>query len=965
MASKYIKSKSNYVYRSQHQKTSGGTVFERDFMTVSSFDAMSPSERQVYGINNFKFQVRSGLNEQKKHNNGRWIPDYEAGNEQNITPKKTGTRLNPDYESMKDFAYYGSAVNLVKASVVEVLLNFPAELYFTDKEFREKVTGGTASVYYLVSNDYGIDVITEDVDEETVENELRYLAKSLNKYVIFEPITNTGNSFAAYESCPSEITIHHYNRSCEEISNGTIIADAVITITENGNVAETLTIYAYQRGDDITLLHSDITKVGYRIRPNQTYIDEFFDNASDFVRVLLNRDTNPLYMATFNTPYETEKGFFTYKRNYIWPTTYGWNPDISNAAYENYLESLIALASYHDEFDSDNIWRSMTHEAIKNLDWTFTREKGDDTIEFETIDTTKIEPILKVYGRQYDDLKRFADVISKSGNVTYNKKNNVPDNALATTLKNSGWEVTSVNNMLDLISVSYDGGNILYDKDGINSEFYRRLRVNSSYLHSMKGTKKGLVSLLGLFGLKEFKPTENVGDFIISEYIALAGPAPVPGSTASTYPSYEKVASYNRRKYNFDMAGDDALYGLPLKKIFYEVEGQDYSYVVPWYENGRTYDNDLYFQMNGGWGRTDKMKVNNTDFSQYREYIESDANFKLYNETISDLKYAATLDDMLELGRAIVRTDNVCYVTDLSGLAEKYSFGSDTSLTVDNASHYFYLEDDTYSSTLGYVTVDGSATTAMGWKCVPLTEIESTAGTLSKEAKKVYYLESIVDNTEGNNPHMGHSRYDDGREYMQTMFHPFNPAIEKANFATLSDEELLEVTACSFTSSVDNTDGRLDKIVDNKKCWYFTDRLRDLEEGEAVTDDKKVREVMFSAATDYKYDYGTIPITATEENTGVTITFDNNSATPYNPETGGENNDISAANSIINSKRLSIIFIEPTSHFRTDASAREIDKRNYRDFITNKVLFYLKQLIPATTLFEYSIEEESTNNRSN
>ena len=346
MASKYIKSKSNYVYRSQHQKTSGGTVFERDFMTVSSFDAMSPSERQVYGINNFKFQVRSGLNEQKKHNNGRWIPDYEVGDEQNITPKKTGTRLNPDYESMKDFAYYGSAVNLVKASVVEVLLNFPAELYFTDKEFYEKVTGGTESAYYLVSNDYGIDVITEDVDEETVENELRYLAKSINKYVIFEPITNTSNSFAAYESCPSEITIHHYNRSCEEISNGTIIADAVITITENGNVAETLTIYAYQLGDDITLLHSDITKVGYRIRPNQTCIDEFFDNASDFVRVLLNRDTNPLYMATFNTPYETEKGVFTYKRNYIWPTTYGWNPDISNAAYENYLESLI----YGDTF---------------------------------------------------------------------------------------------------------------------------------------------------------------------------------------------------------------------------------------------------------------------------------------------------------------------------------------------------------------------------------------------------------------------------------------------------------------------------------------------------------------------------------------------------------------------------------------------------------------------------------------
>lgn len=40
--------------------------------------------------------------------------------------------LKPMYHSLGDFAYYGSAVELVRASIDDIIKRFPAELYFRD-----------------------------------------------------------------------------------------------------------------------------------------------------------------------------------------------------------------------------------------------------------------------------------------------------------------------------------------------------------------------------------------------------------------------------------------------------------------------------------------------------------------------------------------------------------------------------------------------------------------------------------------------------------------------------------------------------------------------------------------------------------------------------------------------------------------------------------------------------------------
>lgn len=179
-------------------------------------------------------------------------------------------------------------------------------------------------------------------------------------------------------------------------------------------------------------------KDGYRIRPNEVIIDDFFNSLDGFEQLMLTRKSVPIYTMNLKTPFETDDGYFYKKEIYTWPNSHEWNPSLSSYAYDLYVQRLIALATYHDEYDSDNIWRSMTHEAIKNLDWTFIKETSDDIEEYEAIDTSRIAPVLKVWGRQYDDVKRYVDNIKYITNLTYDKQNNLPDYFISDALESGG-----------------------------------------------------------------------------------------------------------------------------------------------------------------------------------------------------------------------------------------------------------------------------------------------------------------------------------------------------------------------------------------------------------------------------------------------------------------------------------------------------------------------------------------------
>ena len=900
MADTY-KTKADYtILRKRHQNASNGDIFENDYMTISPMDTIFSEDQDIISSDsNFKFSYRINNNLQKKHAKSGWIKTPEGSEEWTIDDAISGgtisdeskVRIKPNYNSLKDFAYYGSAVELVRGSLNDIIQNFPAELYFSEKTLKselEKVNDNVIvpDTWKLISNDFGINAHVDNINASNVYNPLRYLSLSIDRYNLIKgdiitPLTG--------------ITITTSNATCDDDLNGKTIATAVTS---------GVTIYTYLMGGKTYLYYTDSFNEGLRIRPNDDVVDEYFATIDEFEYALLNRDSKPLYMSNFDTPYETDKGNFYKKETYIWPSKYNWNPDIESIGYENYVERLISLAEFHDEHDSNNIWRSMTHEAIKNLDWTFVRENGDDIEDLSKIDSSKIEIFLQLYGRQFDGLKRYIDTIKYSNQVSYNEKNNLPDYCLTDSVGNSGWDVKPLiaTGKSEFCSdILYNNMSKGYSEVEANNNFMRNLKLNSRYILSNKGTREGIAALLGLLGIYK-------DEYEINEHVAIAKGRSnaqekychfVSGLTDMIYPNAEDIEFVNMKKDSLldDYAGN-VYEGIGVKEVTANTEGQYYgkTYVVPWYVNGKKYDNGMYFQCDGGWG---KIKSNfyplsiNVDCTPITAFTPTQID--IYEETQNYLKFASDLNEMLDFTNSVVKEGMIVYVTDIENAAN-YGF------TGNDLSHYFVLENKDKS------------TTANGWHAVTQTELDNAS---TEYAERIIYLESIRESTEGNNSHTGEGHYDDGKSYVNKLNSIFGGAIENNGLTRFTQADI-EKAISKYTFNIKTG------YKDNKKCWYFGkgngEWLGPEDESEGPDRD----------GMKYRDDV-------------------------VNPEEGPKS-DEPAANSIVNLKNIDIIFYYP---FDEEGKTILPLKTDFEKYLLNVVMPYLEQVIPSTTIMTYDIMDKS------
>ena len=899
MADTY-KTKADYtILRKRHQNASNGDIFENDYMTISPMDTIFSEDQDIISSDsNFKFSYRINNNLQKKHAKSGWIKTPEGSEEWRIDDAISGgsisdeskIRIKPNYNSLKDFAYYGSAVELVRGSLNDIIQNFPAELYFSEKTLKselEKVNDNVTvpDSWKLISNDFGINAHVDNINASNVYNPLRYLSLSIDSYNLIKGKTITPLT---------GITITTSNATCDDNLTGKTIATAVTS---------GVTIYTYLMGGKTYLYYTDSFNEGLRIRPNDDVVDEYFATIDEFEYALLNRDSKPLYMSNFDTPYETDKGNFYKKETYIWPSKYNWNPDIESIGYENYVERLISLAEFHDEHDSNNIWRSMTHEAIKNLDWTFVRENGDDIEDLSKIDSSKIEIFLQLYGRQFDGLKRYIDTIKYSNQVSYNEKNNLPDYCLTDSVGNSGWDVKPLiaTGKSEFYSdILYNNMSKGYSEVEANNNFMRNLKLNSRYILSNKGTREGIAALLGLLGIYK-------DEYEINEHVAIAKGNDtkegychfVSGLTDMIYPNAEDIEFVNMKKDSLldDYAGE-VYEGIGVKEVTANTEGQYYgkTYVIPWYVNGKKYDNGMYFQCDGGWG---KIKSNfyplsiNVDCTPITAF--SPTQIGIYEETQNYLKFASDLNEMLDFTNSVIKKGMIVYVTDIENAAN-YGF------TGNDLSHYFVLENKDKS------------TTANGWHAVTQTELNNAS---TEYAERIIYLESIRESTEGNNSHTGEGNYDDGKSYVNKLNSIFGGAIENNDLTRFTQADI-EKAISKYTFNIKTG------YKDNKKCWYFGkgngEWLGSEDESEGPDRD----------GMKYRDDV-------------------------VNPEEGSKS-DEPAANSIVNLKNIDIIFYYP---FDEEGKTILPLKTDFEKYLLNVVMPYLEQVIPSTTIMTYDIMDKS------
>lgn len=914
----YIINKSNYSYRKLHANTSNGNVYVRDFMTTLNLGGWD-SGTIPNSENGFKMVENYNNGAPRSHRYGSWILNGESDfwdlKSTNITgvTSESEIKLKPNYGSLLDFAYFGSSTELLRVSVGNIINNFPAELCFTGNKIEigfqsvgggnpESIYLGSENFYYEVSNPLYIDLIKKITDnEENVINLLRYMMSNYMRYYVYEEnesgLTNNG--------CINTYKINEENAICDYENN--VWDYEVILKAEDG---DEIKIRRYYYNHKVFYLTNTDTK--YHIRLSDADIQDFYDNLDDFERMLMDTSTNPKYKVRVDYPHEGEDGFlYTYKKTIYWPTTDGWNIDIESNAYSNYINSLLEICEFYDNRNTDNMWRMMTHDAIKNMDTTFFKNNDFDEEEYE-YGKTKIKSLIRCYGRQFDDIKRYIENISYTNNITYSGYNNLPDYFLTDTLNLGGWEVCSAVKGLKIggtnrVNNLFPGDIGDYNENNANTIFLRNLKLNSKDILLRKGTRYGIEMILGMFGYRsdDFMGALSgiSGDYSIDERVFVNEYKNEPTSGMSL-----PIEMYNDMRRNFvsdtdEMGSDyDTLMGLPAIVFEYDIteSGKTVTYrtVIPWFKEPSELDSAPYFQMYGGWGKI------------------SDKSGETYTETIRYLNIVATLDDLKTKNDVV--GGEIYYVYDVSDYKD-YS-----GLTEDE--HYFTISAENIEN-YRIVGIKGSLT---GW--LPL----------SNDNANVIYLESIFDDYEGNNPHLGYAgyfddykeKYDDGEDYIERFRKLFKGTIE----ADLLTEEAYN---CSTGEPIDGIKGEgfdIIEYIDNMKTWYFYDKSRE-NKNSGLFRLKKNDDGTYEPLT-YDYEYNGVGSEFCDENSSLY----SSDLTPIDIRkgySGASENEVHASYSVMNSKVLEITF-----HTNSDEEGK---------YIKASVLPYLCQMIPTTTILKINL----------
>jgi hypothetical protein len=236
------------------------------------------------------------------------------------------------------------------------------------------------------------------------------------------------------------------------------------------------------------------------IRPNDLEVNKVFnENLDEVENFLLNRNVSPKYTATFKVPKEAEDGsYYIQNTNISWPLYGEWNIDIITKSFETYITTINNISESFDLYRTNLVSRFLTTGAFK---------------EFDTPDQ-KVEKVLQIYGKSFDDVKKYITALSYMTSVNYNVGNDIPSQLLKNLAQTLGWNInispisetellTSVFGTTNNNASVYPGISQQQTPDELNYQYYRNLILNSAFLFKSKGTRKSIEILMRLIGAPE------------------------------------------------------------------------------------------------------------------------------------------------------------------------------------------------------------------------------------------------------------------------------------------------------------------------------------------------------------------------------------------------------------------------------------------------------------------------------
>lgn len=493
---------------------------------------------------------------------------------------ETNFKVYPNYDlsQVVNFTIFGSMIKRMSVSIEQIISYFPAALESTTLGL-DYTTGITAdNIFYdQTNNETSLELTIErirnpfEIDftvnatrnlelKEIKVSELRNLTVQTTRYSLF------------YEDKEYKL---------KRIIPTTSLTNGILRVIVEGNP------FNFQ-----TFTYNNIV-----IRPNDFEVNKIFkENFDEVQRFLLNRTQTPKYTAIFTVPKENDDGtYYTTTQNVTWPLYGPWNLDIITSSFVSYLEQINDISESFDSYRTNLVSRFFTTGAFK---------------DFDTINQ-KVEKVLQIYGRSFDETNKFINALAFMNSVNYNTGNDIPSQLLKNLAETLGWNISmspiSEDNFLSSVFGETKAEKSMFTgvpnaptPEELNYNYYRNIVLNAAYLFKSKGTRKAIEGLLRLIGapesLVEFNEYVYVADQRINmrqfntQYTQLSG-----GTYLQEIPSFDFNDIYTIQGVQYTGFTTSAFtQDVNIAREEYPVDDDGYPSAPP--ERG-----DYFFQSGSGW----------------------------------------------------------------------------------------------------------------------------------------------------------------------------------------------------------------------------------------------------------------------------------------------------------------------------------------------------------------------------
>jgi len=544
------------------------------------------------GLTQGNFEFTTGVTEKvnRKFNVGAFSEPMtlDSMNIEDLTESRrimaTQFRVYPNYDvsQVLNFSLYGALSKRFSVSVLHIINYFPAaiDVMFNNMSFV------TASTAYNISYN-------------SVQNETNF---KVNVDRFNNPFDIDYSYSASTNLSAREITVSPYRNLYDTY------LDYCIAFTNDQGENNIFKILGFSPSVSLTSGYLEFyvqgapfgtgnteVNLNYLIRPNDFIVDKVFSESFDEVeKFLINRLVRPEYTAVFQVPQQNEAGqYYTNNEQVTWPKDGLWNLDIRSFNFDSYLEQLQVIAINLDEFKTNLISRFLVSDSLK---------------DFDTLGR-KVEKVLQIYGRSFDQVKQFIDALAYMNSVNYNPENDIPSQLLVNLAQTLGWtsNFSPITNEDFLGSIfgntntpTYPGYARALTPTEINYNFYRNLILNAAYLFKSKGTRRSVEFIMRLIGAPDSLIEYNEHIYLADQKINLdqfyTQFAQISGGTyVNTSPAYIPGDTYKVKGQTFTAFTSSSIYedtNIRLEEYPMDLEG---------YPRAPIDTEKFFFQIGSGW----------------------------------------------------------------------------------------------------------------------------------------------------------------------------------------------------------------------------------------------------------------------------------------------------------------------------------------------------------------------------